>query len=183
MITIHTIVFKLDKVNIPIEKRLFPMSARMLNIMCDPGKFGWKPIENKGGISHIDMTGFNVSSSTILKFIQIIRNRFIPLNFGMLDAVEHFAILIGAGYEKNCPFRIALDKYHKKCKEKEEIKEKKKDYPHRNPMTPKDDIYHLYKWMVSHVSTVHSGAGWVVTVQSHNDGPNHYHYYRKRKPA
>ena len=183
MITIHTIVFKLDKVNIPIEKRLFPMSARTLDIMCNPGKFGWKPIKNKGGISHIDMTSFNICPSTILKFIQIIRNGFIPLNFGMLDAVEHFAILIGAGYDKVCPFRIALDKYYKKCKEKEEKEKKKKDYIHSNPMTPNDDIYHLYQWKVGHVSTIHSGAGWGVTVRSHNDGQNHYHYYRKRRPS
>ena len=71
----------------------------------------------------------------------------------------------------------------KKCKEKEEIEEKKKDRPHRNPMTPKDDIHQLYKWKVGPTSCIHSENGWNVTIEAYREHMNHYQYYRKHKPA
>ena len=146
----HTIIFLLDNMEIPIEKALFPESSRTLNIICNPQKYGWSHTENKeDGITYIDMKNMDIKMNVILEFLLIVRNKKITREYDadFISEMEHFAILIGAGAD-DCPFRVAMDKYIKKLEKIKEEEEKYQKKREENPMTPKDDIHHLFCWEV-----------------------------------
>ena len=60
MSDIHTVVFETASGAVPIERKLFPESARTLNIFCDPEKYGWGPIVKSDGIVYIKMKGLAI---------------------------------------------------------------------------------------------------------------------------
>jgi len=148
---IHTVVFVLNETEIPIEKALFPDSARTLNILCNPKKYGWsKAKENNDGIVYINMKDMGIKCCVILEFIRIVRNKKARIggyDNHFISEMEHFAILIGAG-ANDCPFRIAIDEYIIKLADEKKEQERNEQMHERNPMTPKDDIYNLYNWEV-----------------------------------
>lgn len=180
-IHIHTVVFMLDRVNIPLERKLFPESARILKIFYNPEKYGWRPTEHTDHICRINMREMGISPNTILEFVRIIRNGVIgDISEFLLRKIEHFAILIGAGADDMCPFRKVLDNY------RENIKLKLNKYRkliEKNPMTPEQDIYQYYNWMVR--PTCHSAAaiadGWSLTIPLPDN--KHSYYFRKLKDS
>ena len=178
MSDIHTVIFELEKIGVPLEKKLFPPSARTLHIFCDPEKYGWHPTEKQNGICHIDMKGFGFEPTTILDFIRIIEtgSQVIPhLTLEQQRQIEHFAILIGAG-GLDCPFRQATNEYKAQC---QKIHENKYLYQQQiGPMTSAQDYQQLYKWKVAHASSAPLG-NWSVTVPTIRG--TQYYYYRQRK--
>ena len=148
MENIHTIIFILDNMEIPIEKALFPESSRTLNILCNPQKYGWSQTKNKeGGITYINMKNMDIKMNVILEFLLIVKKKKITREYDddFISEMEHFAILIGAG-TSDCPFRVAMDKYIKILEEIKEEEDRCQKEREKNPMTPKDDIHHLYYW-------------------------------------
>ena len=170
---IHTVVFVLNETEIPIEKALFPDSARTLNILCNPKKYGWsKAKENNDGIVYINMKDMGIKCCVILEFIRIVRNKKARIggyDNHFISEMEHFAILIGAG-ANDCPFRIAIDEYIIKLAEKKKEQEILERHCMLNPMTPKDDIYHLYDWKVDSYHCLRDylrAAEWNATVPAY----------------
>jgi len=144
---IHTVVFKLDHIDLPIDRNLFPDSAHTLNIFCNPKKYGWTNSNADNDICYMNMQGTNICPQTILGFIRILRNKQVinDLDNKLIEKMEHFAILIGAGKDE-CVFRIAIDNYNAKCKKKEEHTKLLEELIRANPQTPEKDIDKLYYW-------------------------------------
>ena len=186
---IHTIVFILDHAEIPIEKQLLPESARTLNILCNPREFGWGAIHHKkkkDGVVHIDMKGLQMGSSTILEFMRTLRNGFLDCHPIAVQAMEKFAILIGAG-GPGCPFQDIVDSHREQCKQKEAERERRKSRITNHPSRPVDDIDHLFYWEL--VSSDHarenlSSDEWVPMgpCAAPSGISTGLYYYRKRKP-
>jgi len=150
---IHTIVFILkNKTQLPIPKNSFLPSARLIHLLTEPQSFGWKPLQNKSGVCFLDMNEWklNIHENTILSFIRITRTGYISPHTSKkkIDAMEHFALLIGAGMD-DCPFRKAADIYYTNIKKQEEIKSYNKKLSRLNPMTPEEDMYQLFDWGVA----------------------------------
>ena len=177
---IHTVIFELENMKVPLDKNLFPPSIRTLHILCDPEKYGWRPTEKQDGICHIDMRGFGFEPTTILDFISIIKNgsQVIPyLTLEQQRQIEHFAILIGAG-GSDCPFRQANDEYKAQCQIIRENGHLYRQQISTNPMTSAQDYQQLYKWKVAHASSAPLG-NWTVTIPTERGVQ--YYYYRQRK--
>ena len=192
MSDIHTIVFKTSHADLPIERKLFPVSARTLNIFCNPEKYGWAPaIRSDAGIVNIEMRGLGIDLSSILEFVRTLRNGFLDPRHYSMEKMEHFAILMGAGGE-GCPFREIVDKHRAQCKQKktkEEIKENKTlEMLRLCPTKPSEDIYELFNW---ELATPIAARENLVLEEWTPMGPcatpvgvgSGFYYYRKRKPT
>jgi hypothetical protein len=181
---IHTIVFILDNdINIPIQKSLFPPSARRIHILSNPEEYGWKRVEKKTGICSIDMKGMSISADIILSFMRIIRTGYISPQTSKekVELLEHFAILIGAG-EQECTFREAADAFYAACKREAEIKKIQVKLKALNPMVPDEDIYELYHWSIGKIHDIiiqYLPARWDVTISASALIP--IYYVRKRR--
>lgn len=195
MSDIHTIVFKTSHADLPIERKLFPVSARTLNIFCNPEKYGWAPaIRSDAGIVNIEMRGLGIDSSTILEFVRTLRNGFLDPRHISTEKMEHFAILMGAG-DEGCPFRKILENYRVQQQQKKE-KKANRDNKERIalemlrlcPRIPAEDIDDLFYWELDNVAYARdhlSSDEWVPM------GPcpapsgigTGLYYYRKRKPT
>lgn len=149
MAHIHTIIFELGHVQLPIARELLPTSARLLNIMCEPERYGWAPsTDNKDGIVIINMKGMGIEVATILNFIRTIRNNEIRSTPSEIQKMEHFTILIGANQDTNCPFYNIIEKFYTAKKNEKKKQEEDQKNITSNPKTPQEDIHQLYQWSV-----------------------------------
>ena len=191
MSDIHTVVFETASGAVPIERKLFPESARTLNIFCDPEKYGWGPIVKSDGIVYIKMKGLAIGPPCILEFIRTLRNGFVDPRHISTEKMEHFAILMGAGDEE-CPFRKILENYRVQQRQKKENRDNKErialEMLRLCPRIPAEDIDDLFYWELDNVAYARdhlSSDEWVPM------GPcpapsgigTGLYYYRKRKPT
>lgn len=181
--SIHTIVFILNNnIRLPIPKNSFLPSARLIHLLTEPHTFGWKALQNKSGVCFLDMNGMhlNIHAHTILSFIRITRTGYISpyTNIKKIEALEHFALLIGAG-TGDCPFRKAADIYYASIQKQEELKSYNKKLSQLNPMTPEEDRYQLFDWgAISHNNMLSANdMGWSVAEEI---APGRYYIRRRR---
>lgn len=174
---VHTIVFLLNNdIQLPVKKDLFPLSARFIQILTNPTKYGWKQDNDIPGICIINMKNMGISPSTILTFLNIIQTEEISAEISQseINNLERFAILIDMGSD-DCIFKQAVNKYKND--------KNKLDYDPNNPMSPIEDKYEKYNWTImSAPGASDCSDDWSVTIRG--SGPHSltdYFYWRRKK--
>ena len=185
---IHTIVFELDEFNLPLPRNVFPTTARTLNIMTQPEKYGWRASTSctQDNIVHINMKSMGIETNTILNFIRTIRNNEIRSTQHAIQKMEYFAILIGANQDKDCPFYNIIEKFYTSQKNQNNKLEEENERIYSNPNTPQQDIHELYHWDVASTISARSRLPldeWSVCApaSSRSDGIILDWFFRKKR--